>query len=83
MQENYDTFIMTAFNRGQNPFSNVHTMCITKEKGGYQRHNDYEKEQFYTTVYDAVQKYHGGRGHAICVIAVGNLQAATGEKSDE
>ncbi len=85
MQDNYDAFLFTAFNRGQNPFSNVHTMCITKEKGGYQRHNDYEKEQFYETVYDAVHLYHGGRGHAICVIAVGNILPAdgNGEKADE
>ena len=73
MQNDYDTFLFTAFNRGQNPFSNVHTMCITKEKDGYQRHNDYEKEQYYATLYDTIQTYHGGRGHAICVIAVGNI----------
>ena len=89
LQQDYDTFIMTAFNEGQNPFAMVHTMSITKEKNGYRRHNDYEKVQFYETLYDAVRLYHGGRGHTFCVIAVGIheregvLEDTRNEKKDE
>lgn len=33
--EKFKTFIFTTFNEGHNPFSMIHTMCITKEiKGG-------------------------------------------------
>lgn len=32
--------ILTSFNKGQNPFSMVHTMCLTKERGRWIRHND-------------------------------------------
>jgi hypothetical protein len=74
LQTEYDVFIMTAFNEGQNPFSMVHTMCITKEKDGYQRHNDYSRVQYYPSLYEAVQDYHQGRAHTIYVLAVGNLK---------
>ena len=32
--------ILTSINRGFNPFSMVHTMCLTKEDGRWIRHND-------------------------------------------
>ncbi len=71
-EKDYDAFIMTAFNEGQNPFSMVHTMCISKEKQGYCRHNDSVRLKYYEHLYDAVTDYRGGRGHAFCVLAIGN-----------
>ncbi|MBR1472097.1 MAG: hypothetical protein IJ600_10715 [Lachnospiraceae bacterium] len=70
MQQSCGAFILTAFNEGQNPFHMVHTMCISREKDGYHRHNDYEVPKAYESLYAAVQDYHGGRGHALCVVGV-------------
>ena len=73
-QTEYEAFIMTAFNQGQNPFSMVHTMCITKEKEGYRRHNDTVRAQYYPSLYEAVQDYHQGRAHTMYVLAIGNIR---------
>lgn len=63
--------ILTAFNRGQDPFSMVHTMCVTKEKSGWQLHNDGAGSKIYPSLYDAVTGYNGGRSHPIQVLAIG------------
>ncbi|MCR5149018.1 MAG: hypothetical protein K6C35_08660 [Eubacterium sp.] len=34
LERKYKTFIFSSFNQGQNPFSMIHTMCITKEELG-------------------------------------------------
>ncbi len=65
-----EAWIFSAFNRGQNPFSMVHTMCITKERTGFQVHNDYAGSRIYPSLYRAVTGYNGGAGHPITVLAI-------------
>lgn len=48
--------ILTSFNRAHNPFSMVHTMCITKEDGHWIRHNDNGAKKC-ATLSDAVFTY--------------------------
>ena len=68
--DEYKVFIHVTFNRGQNPFSQVHTMCITKEGYEYKAHNDYEGNKSYSSLYEALIGYHNSAGHSILVIGV-------------
>ena len=54
-------YIYTTYNRKNNPFSMIHTMCISVEEAGFQTHNDYEGDKIYPTVYEAVVGYEKGR----------------------
>ena len=83
LEKDYDAFILTTFNEGQNPFSMVHTMCITKEEGENERkifriHNDYEGSRSYDSLYKAAVGYNDGKGHPIVIYAV-----RTGQRQDE
>jgi len=83
LEKDYDAFILTTFNEGQNPFSMVHTMCITKEEGENERkifriHNDYQGSRSYDSLYKAAVGYNDGKGHPIVIYAV-----RTGQRQDE
>ena len=68
--DEYKVFIHVTFNKGQNPFSQIHTMCITRDNYTYKAHNDYEGNKEYTSLYEALIGYHGGIGHSILVIGI-------------
>ncbi len=74
MSDASDVCILTSFNRGQNPFSMVHTMCVTKEKRGWRMHNDAEGGKRYPTLFSAVTGYNGGRSHPIQVLGISETQ---------
>ncbi|MCR4585361.1 MAG: hypothetical protein K5686_06505 [Lachnospiraceae bacterium] len=59
--------ILTSFNKGRNPFSMIHTMCLTKEDGRWLRHNDSGKKQC-SSLCDAVFGYNASRSHPIQLI---------------
>ena len=63
-------YIFTTYNRKNNPFSMIHTMCITVEDTGYQTHNDAEENKIYPTVYDAVVGYEKGRSGPFYVLRI-------------
>lgn len=63
-------YIFTTYNRKNNPFSMIHTMCITVEDTGYQTHNDAEGNKIYPTVYDAVVGYEKGRSGPFYVLRI-------------
>ena len=74
-EKNYRAFILTTFNEGQNPFSMVHTMCVTKNVSSagtvFQLHNDYEGSKEYASLYEAAIGYNNGKGHPITLLCVG------------
>lgn len=70
MQAEAGVCILTSFNRGQDPFSMVHTMCVTKEEGGWRLHNDSEGGRTYPALYDAVIGYNGQKSHPIQVLGI-------------
>ena len=72
LAENHPVMIFTAFNRGRNPFRMIHTMCVTRDKEGWQVHNDGGLRRAESPA-DAVLNYNDGKGHAICVIGVGKV----------
>ena len=75
-EEKYPVYIFSTFNEGQNPWSMIHTMCITRDslsasqKASYRIHNDYEGSKSYPTLYDAVTGYNNGKGHPIIIFGV-------------
>lgn len=70
MSENYDTYIMTAYNDKSDLGKMVHTVSITTENGKYVVHNDYEGTRSYGALEDAVSGYHGGKGESISLIGI-------------
>lgn len=69
LENGYEVFIFTAFNRGRNPFHMIHTMCVTREGDQWQVHNDCGCRGA-SGLEDAVLNYNDGKGHPICVIGI-------------
>ncbi|MCR4716865.1 MAG: hypothetical protein K5656_06760 [Lachnospiraceae bacterium] len=70
LSDKYKTFIFVTFNNGCNPFSQVHTMSVTKKGFNFNTHNDYEGNKSYTSLYEAMISYNKGKGHPIMVIGI-------------
>ena len=66
----HDAFIFSAFNKARDPFSMVHTMCITKDGGRFTVHNEAGGSRSETDLSSAVLGYRQGSGHAILVIGI-------------
>jgi hypothetical protein len=69
-EKEYDVFLLTSFNRGYNPFHMVHTMCISHEKDGFIRHNDYRPRTPLKSLKEGVYGYNEGESRPICLLAV-------------
>lgn len=69
LSEDYDTYIMTAYNDKSDLGSMVHFVNITVEDGMYVIHNANDKES-YSTLEDAVSGYNDGKGEPICLIGI-------------
>lgn len=72
MAENYDTYIMTAYNDKSNLGAQVHTVNITVENGMYVVHNDYEGTKSYSSLEAAVSGYNDGKAEPISLIGIRN-----------
>ncbi len=71
LEEKKSTYIVLAFNKKNNLFEMLHTICITKEaKKRFLMHNAYHRES-YMYLNDALKGYNKGRGEAIYVIGLG------------
>ena len=70
MSEEYEAFLLTSFNIGYNPFHMVHTMCISHEKDGFIRHNDYRPRTPLKTLKEGVYGYNDWRSRPICVLGI-------------
>ena len=72
----YDCFIFSSFNRGHNPFSMVHTMCVTKEeRERFCVHNDHGGCRKAKGLPEAVFGYNNGRSSAIRVLGIMSFRA--------
>ncbi len=69
-ESEYSVFLLTSFNRGYNPFHMVHTMCISREKDGFIRHNDYRPRTPLKSLKEGVYGYNDGESRPICLLAV-------------
>lgn len=69
IQDQYDTYILTAYNDANDLGQMIHTISITKENEGYVMHNAGD-----TTVYqsleEAINGYNDGMGASISLIGV-------------
>lgn len=70
LKPEYRAYIFSSINDKASVSSGVHTMCITKEREGYRRHNDYAKPEFYPTLEEAVAAYNGGKSRCISLIGI-------------
>ena len=67
----FDAFIFCTYNKGYNPFSMLHTMCIEKTvSGSYKIHNDYEGNKTYSSLYNAVTGYNSGKGGTVYILGL-------------
>lgn len=80
--ESSDTVIVTAYNNEKNIMAQVHTVSITKEKGGtYSIHNAYHRvngkyaaKEGYRTLQDAVHAMSNSAPASISVIGISRTQ---------
>lgn len=81
MQGEYDTYILTAYNDGDNLGEQIHTISITAEEvdnetkyvihnAGDDTFNDDETYVYYDSLADAVNSYNDGNGEPISVIGI-------------
>lgn len=71
LAKNFETFIFCSFNKGYNPFSMMHTMCIEKkDKETYKIHNDYEGNKIYPSLFEAVTGYNSGKGDTTYILGI-------------
>lgn len=75
MQEDYEVFLLTAFNDRKNILSEVHTVCISREEDGYRIHNGGLPDSAYSTLQEAVDGFNGGRGKPIVLIGVRSVRS--------
>lgn len=73
--KNDAVYIFSSFNKGINPFSMIHTMCISCENDIYRVHNDFEGNRTYASLKDAVTSYNKAQSRVIIIheISVKNL----------
>ena len=69
IQKDNRTFIFTAYNKKHNPFSMIHTMCVTKEKNKYVLHNGTGRET-YSDLAEVVVNYNKGLGETIYLLCI-------------
>ncbi len=69
LEAEYDAFIFMAYNRAHKVTSMLHTMCISKEKSGFVRHNSGDRTP-YAALYEAVYLYNGGKSSPLFVLGV-------------
>lgn len=73
MQKEYDTYILTAYNDGDDLGEMIHTVSITAEaidgETKYQIHNASDTA-IYDSLAEAVGGFHGGNGEPISIIGV-------------
>jgi len=70
LKPEYGAYIFSSINDSVSVSSGVHTMCITKEKEGYRRHNDYAAPEYYPTLEAAVATYNGSKSRCISLIGI-------------
>lgn len=70
LENEYDTFIITAYNDKDDIDAFVHTMSITKENGGFYIHNDYASKGKYNSLYDSIIDYKDGNSQVINIIGI-------------
>lgn len=66
------TYLFMTMNNRKNIFDMIHTMCVTKEAGGYRIHNDYEGNKIYDSLAKSVFEYHNGKGKPLYFWCVKN-----------
>ena len=67
LEARHEAFIFMAYNEAHKVTSMVHTMCISKEKSGFVRHNGSRTEPS-PTLYEAVMSYNGGKSSPLFVL---------------
>ena len=67
LEERYEAYIFMAFNEAHKVTSMLHTMCITKEKCGFVRHNASDRTPS-ETLFDAITSYNGGKSSPLFVL---------------
>lgn len=70
LQMQYDGFIFTSYNEKSSLRPGIHTMYVSKEQGGYLRHNDYQKRQICENLQMAIEGYREGKALPISVIGI-------------
>ncbi len=71
MQENYDTYILTAYNYGDDVMSGAHTINISYDNGKYVLHNSIHSSiKEYDCLADAVNGFNDGTSEPISVIGI-------------
>lgn len=63
-------YIFTSFNKGCSPFSMIHTLCVTRSKDGFIRHNDYAGSKTYPTLEEAIYGYNNSLSRCIYVLSL-------------
>lgn len=71
MQEDYDTYILTAYNHRDNIMGGIHTINISYDNGKYVLHNSINSStKEYDTLADAVNGFNNGTSEPISVIGI-------------
>lgn len=73
LEQNYDTYILTAWNTEGNIMDGIHTVSITRDSDGYHIHNDGVTGVF-SSLEEAVTYFNGTKD------SNGNWQAGTGDQ---
>ena len=68
--EENDAFLFMAYNDARSIRAMIHTMCITKENGGYVRHNDFSEPKRFPALKDAVGEYRNGKSRMILMLGI-------------
>lgn len=69
MQDQYDTYILTAYNDANDLGGMIHTVSITAQNGTYVIHNAGDPSAYHS-LEEAVNGFRGGAGKTICLIGV-------------
>lgn len=69
IQEEYDAFILFAYNDANNITNYLHHVCIVKRNNGFKILNAHDTRQ-YESLYSCVFEYNDGKGKPITVTAV-------------
>lgn len=69
-EKEYDAFIFTAFNHRLKPGKSVHFMSITRDGDIFRIHNGKAPKVPAKTLWDAIDTYNDGRGHAFYLTGI-------------
>ena len=62
--------ILVTMNHRFNIWKMIHTVCITPTATGFKSHNDFEGNKTYSSLADAVLKYHNAKGRPLMFINI-------------